>query len=88
MVVGATVVVVVVGEAVVVVVEVDVVVVVVVGATVVVVVVVVVVVGVGLRNGPPQPQRLWARQVAGLRGSVAGQGICAVAPMRSMQKCL
>ena len=64
MVVGATVVVVVVGEAVVVVVEVvvvDVVVVevdVVVGATVVVVVVVVVVVGVGLRNGPPQPQRM------------------------------
>ena len=66
MVVGATVVVVVVGEAVVVVVEVDVVVVVevdvvvvvVVGATVVVVVVVVVVVGVGLRNGPPQPQRI------------------------------
>lgn len=62
MVVGATVVVVVVGEAVVVVevvvvgevvVDVDVVV----GATVVVVVVVVVV-GVGLRNGPPQPQRM------------------------------
>ena len=66
MVVGATVVVVVVGDAVVVVVEVvvvDVVVVVevdvVVGATVVVVVaVVVVVVGVGLKNGPPQPQRI------------------------------